>query len=160
MVVLYLLLAYLFTTFFGYVVHKAFHKPWMGRAYKAHMNHHLKQYPPNDFYSDKYRSAGKDNTVYLFILAFLPILFTIKLLMYLSILTAPVGVAMLAVMIGVGLLHNYIHDAFHLNKTFLRKFKFFKRLEKLHYIHHIDMRKNLGIYTFIWDKVFKTFRNK
>lgn len=145
-------------TFLGYAFHRIFHQPWSGRFYKSHMNHHLKQYPLNDFYSDKYRNSGKDNSVWLFAIAFSPL---VAILVW-SVVSGHVGIlfgAMIAIeMAIVGWLNDSMHDSFHIRKTFWHKFPFFQRLIDLHYQHHVDMGTNYGIFSFYWDKVFKTFK--
>jgi sterol desaturase/sphingolipid hydroxylase (fatty acid hydroxylase superfamily) len=67
----------------------------------------------------------------------------------------------IGVEILVGLLHNYLHDAFHISGHWLYRVPFvnmwFSHLVSLHYLHHVNMNSNFGIFTFHWDKVFKTF---
>jgi sterol desaturase/sphingolipid hydroxylase (fatty acid hydroxylase superfamily) len=55
-------------------------------------------------------------------------------------------------------LHNNMHDSFHIRKTFWHKFPFFQKLIKSHYQHHINMGTNYGIFSFFWDKLFKTYK--
>lgn len=147
--------SFLITTFLGYWVHWALHQKWSGSFYEAHMNHHLKQYPALDFYSDTYRSAGKDNTVFLFLIIFSPILIGLGLF---SFFFSPlIGLSVLISLLFFGIIHNYYHDQFHIKKSIWRKFSLFIRLERLHMLHHINMNYNYGIIYFIWDKVFNTF---
>jgi len=144
-------------TFLGYVFHAMFHKPWSGRFYKAHMNHHTIQYPPSDFYSDKYRDPGKDNTVLLFAIAFSPIVLTMVILTVTGAVSLLMGLSVLAEMGIIGWLNNSLHDSFHLRNTFWERFAFFDRLKKLHFQHHVDMSTNFGIFSFIWDQIFETY---
>lgn len=148
-----------FTTFIGYWAHKAFHQEWSGMFYKAHMNHHTIQYPPEDFTSDTYRSAGKDNTLWYFVLAFLPIMAMVVASHFFLGVSVWTCACILASMIGTGLLHDYMHDAFHLNKTVWKYLPGFERLRELHKIHHIDQSKNFGIFNFSLDKLFKTYKD-
>lgn len=144
-------------TFLGYGFHWMFHQPWSGRFFKAHMNHHTKQYPPSDFYSDEYRDPGKDNTVWLFALVFSPIVLTMIALTVTGTVSLFMGLAILAEMGIIGWLNNSLHDSFHLRNSFWDKFPFFEKLRKLHFEHHVDMSKNFGIFSFIWDKIFGTY---
>lgn len=146
-------------TFLGYAFHLMFHKPWSRRFYQAHMNHHLKQYPPSNFISDNYRDAGNDNTVWLFTIVFSPFVLTVLILTLTHVLSIFLGVSVLIEMILIGLLNNSMHDSFHLKKTFWHRFWFFDSLIKLHYYHHIDMSTNYGIFSFIWDKIFGTYKD-
>jgi sterol desaturase/sphingolipid hydroxylase (fatty acid hydroxylase superfamily) len=147
----------LITTFMGYLVHWVFHQPWSLWFYNAHMNHHKIQYPPTDFFSDTYKSAGRDSTAVLFVIAFAPIMLAIIAMTFLGILSLPVGLTTLASLIGWGLVHDHLHDQFHLTNSRWNKLPFFETLRKIHYVHHLDMRLNFGIFFFVWDKMFKTY---
>lgn len=148
------------TTFFGYWAHKALHLKLVKRFSQSHTVHHDKLYPVNDFKSDKYRSAGKDSTVIFFAIASLPVLAIPCLLGLFGILTLFQSVFVVALMLFVGWSHDYVHEAFHLNTHWLQKApvvsKYFQKLEKLHYLHHVDDTKNFGILVFWWDQVFRT----
>jgi len=146
-------------TLLGYAFHAMFHKPWSGQFFKAHMNHHLKQYPPTDFYSDTYRYAGKDNTVVLFGLVFSPLVVTMIVLTATGAVSLFLGLSVLAEMGIIGWLNNSLHDSFHLRNTFWERFAFFERLKKLHFQHHVNMQSNYGIFSFVWDKIFRTYND-
>lgn len=61
-------------------------------------------------------------------------------------------------MLPFSLVNDFAHDAFHVRRHTLLKYRWFKRLCALHYLHHRDMRANYGIVTFFWDRVFGTLR--
>lgn len=159
-VIFALLITYLITTIFGYVVHRSLHREWTGRFNRAHMTHHMKLYPPSDFYSEKYRDPGADNTVKIFAMAAVPLVVLPILLGILGIL--PLGITLLVIieMLVVGWLHDYLHDAFHITNHPLRKFSLFQSWTYLHYLHHVDMNTNYGIFSFLIDKIVGTFKNK
>jgi sterol desaturase/sphingolipid hydroxylase (fatty acid hydroxylase superfamily) len=146
-------------TFLGYIFHRMFHQPWSGKFYDAHMTHHTKLYPASDYTSDEYREPGKDNTVWLFLLAFSPLGIIVLSLMLFSVIPIAMGIGIILEMILIGFVNNNMHDGFHLRKSFWDRFKFFSHLRKLHYEHHVDMSKNYGIFYFMWDKLFGTFKN-
>ncbi len=148
------------TTFLGYWTHRLFHKPISGPFYRAHINHHAVQYPPEDFTSDIYRSAGKDNSLWYFALAFSPLMIIIALSYFLLGTSLWTCVCILGSMIGTGLVHDYMHDGFHLNKSYWHYLPGFSRLIELHKVHHVDMSKNYGIFSFVFDKMFKTYQDK
>lgn len=136
-----------------------FHQPWSGRFNRAHLNHHLKQYPPTDFYSDKYRDPGNDSTFILFAIVFAPIVATTILLTIIGIINLFLGLSILVEMAIIGFLNDSMHDSFHLRHTFWHRFKFFDRLIRLHYNHHTNMRVNFGIFTFLFDRIFGTYND-
>jgi sterol desaturase/sphingolipid hydroxylase (fatty acid hydroxylase superfamily) len=142
------LVAFFISSLFGYVVHRSLHQKWTGRLNQKHMTHHLILYPPTDYLSEKYRQAGADNTVVTFTIAAIPLVLIPILLGVLGILPLPLVITALIVMGLMGFFHDYLHDSFHIKNHFLNR---------LHYLHHIDMQKNFGIFLFHWDHVFKTY---
>ena|SRR5579885_871533 len=155
------LVCFFISSLFGYVVHRSLHQPWTGNLNRKHMTHHLTLYPPSDYLSDKYREAGKDNTVYTFALAAIPLVLAPIVLGILGILPLSLVLTALAVMGVMGFLHSYLHDAFHIRNHFLTQIPgirvIFAYWNRLHYLHHVDMQKNFGIFLFHWDHVFRTF---
>jgi sterol desaturase/sphingolipid hydroxylase (fatty acid hydroxylase superfamily) len=128
------------------------------------MTHHEKLYPPTDMLSDEYRSAGKDSTVWIFAGLSLPVL-AIPVVAYLfGIIGLVTALGVLGEMVLLGWLHDHVHDSFHVKGHWLRKVpllnKLHARFEKLHYIHHVDMSKNFGIFFSLWDKLFKTLKSE
>lgn len=154
-------ISFFVSSLFAYVVHWSLHQQWTGRLNQKHMAHHLVLYPPTDYTSDVYRHAGKDNTVRTFTIAALPLIATPIVLGALGILPLSLVLTVLIVMGIMGFTHNYIHDAFHIRNHFLGRIPGFRDIfaywNRLHYLHHIDMQKNFGIFLFHWDHVFRTF---
>lgn len=155
------IVCFFFVSLFGYIVHRSLHQPWTGRFNQKHMTHHLILYPASDYTSDAYRNAGKDNTIITFAFLSLPVVGTPIVLGILGILPLPLVITALIVMGLMGFLHDYIHDAFHVKNHFLGRIPGFRNIfaywNRLHYLHHVDMQKNFGIFLFHWDHVFKTF---
>jgi sterol desaturase/sphingolipid hydroxylase (fatty acid hydroxylase superfamily) len=145
------------TTLLGYWVHWAFHQPWTLWFHRAHMNHHQVQYPATDFFSEKYRSAGKDSSAILFGIVFSPVVLAIVGVMLLGLVSLSTGIVVLSSLSLCGFAHDYFHDQFHIKSTWLKRFQFFLNWRRLHYVHHLDMKLNFGIVHFYWDKLFKTF---
>ena len=150
---------YTATTLLGYVIHWALHQRWSGPLRKSHMAHHLVHYPPRDLVSDSYRSAGKDSAVYTFLLAFSPLLLLPIVLWLVGWVSLPVAVAAFFSMALVGLMNDIIHDSFHVRDHWLsRVYPGYESLRIGHFVHHRNMKRNFGIYSFAWDRVFRTFR--
>lgn len=152
-----LLLIFILFTFLGYVFHWMFHQEWSGIFYRKHKNHHEKQYPETDLISDVYREAGADNTTFLFLGVFSPIIIGTILLMVFGVVGKIFGGVILFEMVVIGLINAYLHDSFHLNKSIWHKWPAFDRLRKLHFIHHHNQSKNFGIFSFVWDRMFKSY---
>lgn len=163
-IILTALIAFFVSSLFGYVVHRSLHSEWTGPLNKKHMTHHLLLYPPTDYLSDKYREAGKDNTLYIFGAAAIPLVATPIVLGVMGVLALPLVITALVVMGLMGFLHSYLHDSFHIRNHWLYKVpvigKWFSRWVHLHYLHHVDMQTNFGIFLFHWDHVMRTYWNK
>ncbi len=156
------LVVFIFVSLFGYLAHKALHKPWTKMLGESHMTHHLKLYPITDYMSDIYRSAGKHNTIFFFAVASVPVLALPILLWFIGLISLFTMIFIIIEMLAIGWLHNYIHDAFHINNHLLTKIpvvkNWFAKLAKVHFIHHEDMNFNYGIFFMTWDKLFKTYK--
>lgn len=147
-------------TLLGYLLHKALHQKWMGRLYRSHLVHHYTLYPPEDYQSYEYRDAGKDNTTFIFTAAAIPLAIIPVALFILHILSLKLLLTIAFSMAIFGMAHDYLHDAFHIRGYWLTKYKWFNKLVDLHYVHHIFVQKNLGIYSFFWDRLFGSFKEK
>jgi sterol desaturase/sphingolipid hydroxylase (fatty acid hydroxylase superfamily) len=156
-VLLTLVLVFIVCSLFGYGVHWALHQSWAGRFNHAHMTHHQKLYPALDYRSDKYRNAGKDNTTVVFGAAALPLVAIPVVLWLVGIMPLLLMGIALGEMLLLGFLHEYIHTAFHIRGHWLNRLPAFTRWDKLHYIHHLRMDTNYGIFTFWLDRLLKTF---
>lgn len=154
---LVLILVFMFLTFMGFAIHWSFHQKWSGIFYRKHYNHHFLQYPADDLLSDTYRHSGKDNSVVLFGICFSPIVLTAVLLTIFGVIPMFLGVMILIEMGIIGFLNDNLHDAFHLNKSFWMRFKYFERLRQLHFLHHYNTQSNFGIFSFVWDRFFRTY---
>ena len=159
-VLITIIICFLVTTLFGHSVHWALHQTWTGSVHNAHMTHHLKLYPPSDYTSEVYREAGADSTPKFFALAAIPLILTPIILWATGVVSLSIMITALVVEGLMGFLHNYLHDAFHIKKHWLYGIPFlgviFGKWVATHYLHHVDMSKNFGIFTFHWDKIFGT----
>ncbi len=53
---------------------------------------------------------------------------------------------------------NYLHMSFHTKDHWLAKYKIWRELRYLHYLHHCaDTKRNYMVFAFIFDKVFGTY---
>ena len=153
--------AYLLTSFLGYVVHWLMHQKWTGRLREGHMQHHVVFYPPKDLQSDTYRSAGSAASVWVFLTILLSLMFLPVLLAVCDVISVTSAVFAVVSMAVVGIANDVIHDSFHIrNHPLSRWLPGFKRMQHLHFIHHCNMKKNFGIYSFVADRVFRTLRKK
>lgn len=154
-------ISFVVISLFGYWTHRFLHSSMSGALYRSHMTHHLRLYPPSDYMSiDEYRDPGNDNTAHIFLMLGLPLLAVPVGLLLFHIIGWPVFITIAISTLIFGGLHNYLHDRFHIEKTWMRKYYWFQKLIWLHFIHHCEMGTNYGIYFFLFDRLFKTFRPK
>lgn len=163
-IIIFAIISFFISGLFGYIVHWSLHQTWSGNLNKKHMTHHLILYPASDYTSEQYRNAGKDNSVITFGLLALPLIAFPIILGVIGILPLSIVFTILIVMGIMGFLHNYLHDVFHIKNHFLNKIPvikhIFTRWNYLHYLHHVNMKTNYGIFLFHWDKLFKTYYGK
>lgn len=154
---LILLASVVLSSLVGYLVHRAIHQEWSGPLHRGHMEHHLELYPPTRLTSESYQVAKWYHSG--------PVLFAPAAALLLVAVAAPAwllgtswwNIACFAAgLIAFGLLNDQVHDAFHLRSHWLQKVPYFRRLRRLHFLHHVDMTRNFGIVVMAWDDVFKT----
>jgi sterol desaturase/sphingolipid hydroxylase (fatty acid hydroxylase superfamily) len=145
-------------TFLGWVVHWTMHQKWAGRFNKAHMTHHVKMYPAKDLTSGKYRKAGSDDGVFVFV----PIIALGVALLDTGLYFLGVSLTALlisgALSVAIGAAHDWIHEAFHTESPWLSKLEWFRNLRALHFHHHRKMKFNLGILVYVWDRLLRTYQ--
>ncbi len=143
--------------FFGYWIHRALHQPWTGPFYRAHMQHHLELYPPGNLTSETYRKAHWYNRgPFLFTPPFIAIVGALALAAWLAGVSLWNVAIPAVVFIGFGYLNDRAHDSFHLRRHWLQRVPFYRRIRRVHFLHHADMTKNFGIVSFEWDHAFGT----
>jgi sterol desaturase/sphingolipid hydroxylase (fatty acid hydroxylase superfamily) len=160
MLLIAMIVVYLITNLFGYIVHWCFHQSWAGWVRQSHLTHHH-LYTGVDYLSETYRDAGKDNSFRLFIVPSLLLFIPPAVLYVLCVIPLYVMIVLIVEMIIIGWMHNYLHDSFHIKNHFLSRMplikKIFDKWSHDHYLHHEDMTKNFGIFFFVWDRVFGTY---
>lgn len=155
---LLVVITYLVVTLFGYLGHRFIHTKQAKKFNRSHMTHHVKLYPPTDYFSDRYRSAEKDDTFRTFLLLSGPLLLVPVVCCYFHLLTVFQGILVTSAAVLFGLAHDYLHDSFHIRGHWLNNFVWFRAMNARHYQHHVDMKTNYGIFFFLWDRIFGTLK--
>ena len=149
--ILYFLLSAILVDFIGYWLHRWSHKKH-SILYKPHMTHHLITYPPKSVLSDKYKSSGIDGLA----IWFSPIAIILFVLVLLLGIPHPIAILLGGLLTGIS--SSVIHDMTHLSGSVVWRVKFLKGIAIRHHAHHFKMRRNYGIITDLWDRVFLTRR--
>lgn len=155
--VLWILLTALATFFItelvGFLVHRLAHWPKAGKLFRDHLDHHAKFYPPSSYLSERYLGDIRTSFLPWFVLIFL----AFNLLAGL-ILPWPLSLTFFVVCSTVSLMNSYLHDSFHVENHWLTKFHWHHKMREIHRVHHQNVRVNLGIYWYFFDRLGGTFR--
>lgn len=116
------------------------------------MTHHVTNYPPQRFFSERYRSSGVDG---------------------LAIWFAPFGAIYVAAVLLSGIPHptvillggalvivssSLVHDGAHMSRSWAWTWPATRGIALRHLTHHRRMGRNFGILTDVWDRLFGTYR--
>lgn len=151
-------ITFVYGSLIGWFVHWVLHQRWSGPLYRAHMNHHIFQYPPDDLVSGVYRTSGTADSTLIFTPAV-----TLAFFLYAAVLYAlgtdayVIGGTALETL-ALGILHDSLHTGFHVKKSVWARWEIFAPLRDLHFVHHKRTNRNFGILFFGWDRLFRTFR--
>jgi sterol desaturase/sphingolipid hydroxylase (fatty acid hydroxylase superfamily) len=117
------------------------------------MTHH-RLYVLN-YETPEYLEAGGDN----FVLWMTPPFILIGALAFL-VLPWWVALTVIATVGANAFANNFMHTAFHVPTHWARKIPWFERSNRWHYQHHLNVRANLGINQYLYDRLFGTFRSR
>ena len=143
------------TELVGYLFHRLMHSPRAGRFYAAHMEHHMVQYPAKDCTSESYRKPAGISTTMLYV----PVAIFV-VIAHLAVLPLPLFAWFVSGLLLTAVANSYLHDSVHLRKIWLQRFRWFRRLQARHYIHHVQMATNYGVTQFKIDRTLGTYYKK
>lgn len=159
-IVVIFLVSFIASSLIGHWVHLLLHQPFMRWFYRAHLQHHV-LYPHGDVTSERYRKASWFNSgPFLFTPPFLFIIIVFGGLALLANISPWFVADVAAGLIAFGLVNDLIHDSFHLDSCWLQRYAWYERLRGLHFVHHKNPKRNLGIATLVWDRTLGTFSNR
>lgn len=147
------LASFLFSEAVGYVVHRLAHWPKSGKLFRDHLHHHAVAYPPESYTTKEYVA----NIWMSFLPVFVPIFLLFNAVVF-AVFSLPVSLTFFAVSSVVSLVSSFMHDSFHIEVHWLDRFRWHRQLREMHRVHHKHTRKNLGIYMFMYDRLFRSYR--
>jgi len=137
----------------GSTLHWVLHQPQMGQLHRTHNDHHRRQYTPEDYLSKTYRKVDSANRPILYYTP--PAIIIVALAFWaLSPLLATIFAVELVVVAGA---NDWLHMQLHIEGHWLERYRWFWRLRDLHWHHHVDESKNLGIFFWFSDRMFRTY---
>ena len=132
--------------------YKLGHHPIGGHFFRNHINFHHAYYSKDHLVSQTYLGEEGNNTPFFFIpiiilggvaYFFLPLNFFV-------VLTIACAASFYA--------HVFFDKEYHLEGSRLQRFAWFRRKQKLHFVHHRHADCNFSVIHFFWDKVLGTHR--
>lgn len=148
---LWFLASAIFVDLAGYWLHRWAHKP-SSPLYRAHMTHHVTNYPPKDFFSEKYRESGSDGLA----LWFAP--FGIIYVLVAALCGLPCFSAIVLGGAAIAVLSSILHDLSHISDSIVWRLPWTRLAAEHHRVHHSRMGRNFGILFTLWDRIFGTKR--
>ncbi len=151
--ILWFLASATFVDLAGYWLHRWAHRRG-SPLYRAHMTHHVVNYPPKAFFSTRYKSARSDSLALW--LAPFAILYGALILL----VGAPHPWAMILGAAVVAFLSSVAHDLTHITGSVVWKRRWLVGIAVRHHVHHFKMGRNFGILVPWWDNLFGTRPSK
>lgn len=147
------ILTFFYSEAVGFFIHRLAHWPGSGKLFDNHLEHHSVAYPPGKFLSEEYLGDILTSFVPYFIPAFV-----ITNGLAFLLLSWPLGLTVFLTTTLVSFANNIFHDSFHVKEHWLAKFRWHKKLRSIHFVHHRNVKKNLGIYWYGIDRIFGSFK--
>lgn len=133
------------------VLHKLFgHRNRIGRIFRNHALGHHAKYRKDELQTDRYI----DSETYVMFYYLVPAAAIGALVFALGGLAVLAGYA-----VGVAFafwLHLYLHKHYHLRRTWLDRYRWFRHKRALHFEHHLNVRSNYAIVEFWIDRLLGT----
>jgi sterol desaturase/sphingolipid hydroxylase (fatty acid hydroxylase superfamily) len=146
-------------TLAGHLLHWRMHR----KKWRSHMYHHAVTYPKDDLRSsaeEGYRSSGAFSGWITFAVPVSAVVVALVCSLHAAGVSWLTCAAVASGCAIIGYMHGAIHDAMHVEGHWLGKIvPGFGKLQRLHDQHHRNMKTNFGIVSFLWDRVFGTYRD-
>lgn len=135
------------------VFHRLFgHARRIDRIFRDHALGHHARYPRNDLLREQWHPSQRSVLRYL-MLPFVPIVATAWFVLPPPhFLVHALGLAFAVVW------HMYLHRQYHLARSLLNRFAWFRRKRELHFVHHRRVHSNYAIVEFWIDRLLGTYR--
>ncbi len=142
--------AWCVSSFFQMALHRAFGHSVRSFISRGHVGEHHRRFAPSRFSVRSYPKEPDVSWTYAIpALALVGLFYTLL----------PVGLFLSAVgtMAFSAWVHLYLHKHYHLRHSWLERFRWFWRLRRAHYRHHVDQRTNFAVIDLYWDRLLGTY---
>jgi hypothetical protein len=154
-IVTYLVVAlatHYFASLIQIVCHRLFgHTRRIDKLFRIHTNGHHAKYPPTQLRSAVW-IRNEEHITWYYGIAFAPFLVACYAMAPLDVFV----VFVLSLLASIGV-HIYLHRQYHAETTWLIRFRWFRRKQHLHFVHHRSVTRNYAIVEFFWDRLLRTY---
>lgn len=124
-----------------------------GVFFRNHINFHHAYYAKGHLVSPTYRGAEGNNTPYFLLPTTL-----VNGGMFL-VLRFDLFLVVTAVSAASFYAHVYLDKAYHMERSNLARFAWFRRKQQLHFVHHLHANTNFAVIDFFWDRLLGTYQS-
>jgi len=147
------ILAHLLTSFVQTIMHYKFaHHSVGGLLFRNHVAFHHTYYSKDHLVSKLYFGREGNNTPFFLIPVFLVGISAFFLLPFdfFLVLMTTCSLSFYA--------HVFLDKEYHVEKSPLQRFAWFRRKRELHFVHHRHADSNFAVIDFFWDRLLGTYR--
>jgi sterol desaturase/sphingolipid hydroxylase (fatty acid hydroxylase superfamily) len=124
-----------------------------GRFFTNHIQFHHGHYFGDHVISSRYLDNGDNNTLFFM----LPVALIIALSCLLLRLDLFIVQATVTSLSFCG--HYYLDNQYHIMGSWLCRFSWFRRKQRLHFVHHRQADCNFAVIDYFWDRLLGTYRS-
>jgi Fatty acid hydroxylase len=128
------------------------HRRLGGKLFRNHVRWHHGYYAGDHMVSEKYLTEHGNNTPFFLI----PIAGVAAAAW--SFLPMDLFVTHVATLALSFYVHVYLDAQYHVTGCWLGRFRWFRRKQQLHFVHHQHANANFAVIDFFWDRLLGTFR--
>ena len=132
--------------------YKLGHHPMGGKFFRNHINFHHAYYSKGHLVSRAYLGEEGNNTPFFFIPVFL--------LGACTYFVSPLDLFVIQVVACAASFyaHVFFDKEYHVERSRLQRFAWFRRKQELHFVHHRHANSNFAVIHFFWDRILGTYR--
>jgi sterol desaturase/sphingolipid hydroxylase (fatty acid hydroxylase superfamily) len=147
-----MVVGYLVSSFLQVISHRWLgHQPVAGFIFRRHVFDHHRKYAPPRLVSATYSDTERSLTPYYALL----VAAVIALVGHA--LPMPPLIGFSVTMMASYAAHAYVHEHYHLEKSWLSNWAWFCKRRDLHFVHHRKTGCNFAVIDFFWDRLLGTF---
>jgi hypothetical protein len=129
------------------------HRRVGGQFFRNHINFHHRFYARGHLASPAYQDKEGNNTPFFLI----PTILVGAAVFF--VLPLPLFLAMSLTAAASFYAHVYFDKAYHVEGSLLERFAWFRRMQQLHFVHHLHANSNFAVIDFFWDRLLGTYRS-